>query len=476
MTTYTDEDLSALLGATTWNEFFYTHLEQFEEGRQLEYVRYAQEIKWERLYMGDFLGLSLGIKKTVENGLEVIDFPSSARINWFRIASTFYQDALTSERPTITMEDGTEPDPLVVEQMWTQIVRAVEYWSIKGRIVLIKRKDGTLLAVNPTSYYPIRAEWDDQITLGHALVYRYWQPVEDVIYRTGTPDRVKIVLFDKELGVNVVRYHELHGQLIGSLIEEVESDIEDIFVWGEGERDTFYPQMEDLVRELVIREAYASQLLNKHSAPILIVPTNSGLIDDDGNVKLSAKGSVIEIDPAEMSSPPEYVVWDGHLEANDEKIKRIVNDIHLATGVPPVVFGIDQGKGESGESRDRLMFSAMARVRRVRKGLELAMELVLGGNVEVSWVSSPFATEEERRAAVLREFAIGVITANEARELLDYDMMEDDEMFNMTIYQMQLAGGGEQESKDGEKKSVGGRIKKPNFRLLSRGSRIFGGS
>lgn len=401
--------------------FDYTSFDQLTTGWQMEYLRYNTEMAWESLYNGNFQVMSQGVEATIDNGLTVIDFSEAMWINWFWVASKFYQDAFTAERPTVTPQKSEE----VFEPIWRAIRRAVEWYSVKGRVVLIQKKDGTVTAVNPSFYYPIRAKWDAELTIAHALVYRWTEPQKQIIYEHRVPDRARIVKFDKKLGINTVENYVLEGTVIGEKLSEEESDIENIYVFGEGERDTFYPALVPLVFELTIREAYESRLLNRHSSPIAIVPPNAGLVGPDGNSRLDPKGNTVEYEADTGTNKFGYLTWEGHLVDNREKIERLVRNIHLITGVPPVVFGIDIGKGESGQAREKLMFTAMSKVRSIRKEVELVLEEILGGDTEVSWVSSPFTTEEERRAAVLRETAVGIISINEARELLDYDEFVD---------------------------------------------------
>ena len=418
-------------------------LDAIRPGAQWTWARLARDEVHQQYYEGDYSALLSGITATAANGLSSIGSAVNdlTPVNWCRVVTDFYIRALFSERPAVT---SLAPSRQAFiddrrEEVFAALERASEWRSIKGWGVLMVTSGAGLVAVDSSYYFPLRDEADVHRTIGHVLAYKYraYDPTETLVNDPRRiANRIRIVRYSEMLGVNDVTTYTLEGGVtIGQPLESAPSDVQGIWSWGRDDQDDYH-DIASLILQAAIRLTLSQQALNRNANPHLQGPGPGidALARDTAGYRRTAMGLLL---PVEYNQPPyEWVSWDPGLEAAYEMLRELRESIHTVTGVPRVVFGFagsgaSGGAGESGEARDRLMYSAMARVRTLRREIENILPMVLDamgapeGDTTVSWVADPFASVQERTQEVLMMLTSGVISIDEARERFGYMPMPD---------------------------------------------------
>lgn len=102
--------------------------------------------------------------------------------------------------------------------------------------------------------------------------------------------------------------------------------------------------------ELNNRMSYISDILNKHSDPLMVVPSGTLVEDVDGSPTFRAGvDKVFEImDKSEVT--PQYITWQGKLSEGFEQIKMLTEQILTNAEIPAVALGSSESGGTSGSS------------------------------------------------------------------------------------------------------------------------------
>ena len=211
-----------------------------------------------------------------------------------------------------------------------------------------------------------------------------------------------------------------HGVTIGRQLS-VDTPTDTLGMWAFGDGSDAYRDIRPLVGALLISETLGGYTLAQFANPILQGPgVGIAQMQGKGNVEVRlARGGLAP----RAKEDPEYS-WLRPEPAMDQYLEyqqRLIDEIRTHAGLPPSVDGQDVGRGESGEARERIMFTAMAKMRRLRRNLERIIPLVVAamgapaGGVEVSWTADPFGTVAARNAEVINDVAAGLLTVDEGR-------------------------------------------------------------
>ena len=103
---------------------------------------------------------------------------------------------------------------------------------------------------------------------------------------------------------------------------------------------------------------------------------------------------------------------------------------YQASGMPPVAFGVDLGKGESAEARRQLSGVAVGKLNSARRQIEEALPAALrvagapAGTIVVKWAAGPLDDTHRKVESVNRRVEVivsalqgGLINAEEGRAL-----------------------------------------------------------
>lgn len=108
-------------------------------------------------------------------------------------------------------------------------------------------------------------------------------------------------------------------------------------------------ELKPLLDELSNRLTQISQILDKHADPIIALPAGSleAVEDESGKVQYVYRASAnkaIEVDGKDDITP-QYITWDGHLNAAFSELDRVLDMIFMISEIPRLIVG---GVGESG--------------------------------------------------------------------------------------------------------------------------------
>ena len=373
----------------------------------------------EDYYNGVLANLPTGIPNTNETGLYFIEWQAVLKCNYFFTSTEFYVDAETGKVPTI------EPSLDSFGDVWSIVIQADRNYNIGGRLILVN-EGGEIRTHSAKNYVPITDLYDPDRITGHCLVYMYSSDPNDQASRL---DRIRITKVPvpgivSNVSSPVTETYEWDGTTIGALVESIPADIRAIYVYGGGYfKDSFYPEAAPIILNLMIREAITDRVLNKYSNPILVTGEKLGFTDETGASRLaqiSKQGVVEVINPEGKAESTQFLEWDAHMAENYERRLQLLNNLTMVTGVTLQGYGLDQGKGESGISKERSMLSTINRINRVRSAIEIGLQTVTQSNVTVTFDSGPLQSPEEVREQALEEFTAGIITREEVRERLGH--------------------------------------------------------
>lgn len=410
-----------------WRRYY--EVSEIESGEELDLSRMLDIQMWRDYYLGRLAPLFWGTP-TKDNGLLLVPYESMQSQNWFAVLSRFYSDAVLHEHPSLE----PEPPDEFLERLWATLSHAIIDWSFADRGVVYRMRDGAIASLPVEYYIPIVDERNPDEIVAHV----FFVPYQSEPTTAGQADRVRITRFDERRGINEVQSFEFHGVgQVGSPVDAaVRSDVE--AVWTFGDDQSFYPAISQSVREIHIREGMATKVLNNHTQPKLMAPpalanqiqlprgvyANQAGLDDPATPDPfdPATGGVIR---GEEGGGWAFLTYDAQMTENNLKLQRLVNFIHLASGVPPTSFGVDIGRGESGIARERAMTSAVVKIGRYRMAMKSILQDLLGAGVEVEWARSPLQDQDEHDRLVLDLYAGDILDRDEVRMHFGYPPMEE---------------------------------------------------
>ena len=138
-------------------------------------------------------------------------------------------------------------------------------------------------------------------------------------------------------------------------------------------------ELKPLLDELNNRISLISVILDKHSDPALAIP--SGLLDTDEDGRAIfhvGRDKIFEI-MGKDEVIPQYITWDGQLQAAFKEVEILVDHILTIAEIPSVALGRDNSgtSGASGLSIKWRMNSLLAKVNRKRGYFDKALTQVL---------------------------------------------------------------------------------------------------
>ena len=343
----------------------------------------------------------------------------------YRRITSFWVDGLWGRPPAGVPED-------VVDVM----ARATRHRSVGGYGIVAVEGGGRLRVIPPASWHPVIDPRDGDNVLGH-IVSWLWASGDDPDQYGAVPDRIDLLLFSIEGSVNVRQTWELSGFQLGQLLEEQPAGLERVVVWGDGRSD--YLDVESLVNELEYRLNFTKRLIDWHGNPALVGPPLAGSKSQPTQPERDAYeadqlepkfdqrrqgvgGGYLAIEGDQVV--PSYLTLDTKLPDSVQLMNFLVDQITTTTGIPTGSLGVaDQAAqmggtdGQSGVSRERQLFAAVARLRNLRRECESAVEL-LAGMADIDWPPESFSSWSEMTGPVLDLLNAKLIDPASAADLL----------------------------------------------------------
>ena len=302
--------------------------------------------------------------------------------NFAGLVSKVVADMLFSEQVTIKAPDG---DQEFIEGLWhdndldiqcyeSALSNSYEgdaLWKLRvGKRHPNDEENSVIIEdITPKIYFPVtdpfntRAEPLQQVL---AWVFKKGDKryLRKEIHEPGT---IRNEVYEMD-GTTVKTQVNLDILGIPGLLPEEDTGIDDSLLvhipnWKVGNRNfgiSDYYDLDTLFFAINNRMTKVDSILDKHSDPILLVPT--GILDEKGNVDKKKIG-VIEIKEGE-NNKPEYVVWDASLENAFKAIEKDVELLMMVAEISPDVFGMGTGQADSGRALKYKLLRTIAKVAR----------------------------------------------------------------------------------------------------------------
>lgn len=202
-------------------------------------------------------------------------------------------------------------------------------------------------------------------------------------------------IHQRDMRMNATRYDPITGEAnewkIYAYIEGTEQTIPTgvphplvVHVPNYGLDDT-WEGVDDLTEhhgifdEINNRLSKIAEILDKHADPAMVVPVGSLEEDENGQPIFHAgRDKIFEI-MDKNDVPPQYITWNGQLQACFQELDLLVDQLLMNCEIPPVALGKDNSgtSGASGIAVKMRMNSLLAKINRKRQYYDKALKRVL---------------------------------------------------------------------------------------------------
>jgi len=125
-----------------------------------------------------------------------------------------------------------------------------------------------------------------------------------------------------------------------------------------------YEAIEPILYELNQRLSQIARILNKHSDPHMAGPETALEQDEMGRYVFRGGAKYF---PLEAGDPiPQYITWDGKLQAAFDEIKFLVEQLFVISEVSPVLFGMTEGSLRTGAGLRKELIAPISKSNRLR--------------------------------------------------------------------------------------------------------------
>lgn len=376
------------------SSLLFTSPDQVREGLLWTDRRQTLEAQYWRLWRNDPASRAAGV---------------TTRFNWYRKVTEFWTDLLWGRKPA----NVSQPVADAFEEAST-------YRSIKGTGVVVVDGDGTLRPVDSSNWYPIYNPVDRNQMIGHIVSYFYRADPSVEQSEMHMPDRADMLVTDLD-GTGTRRTFLVEGQTLGRLIDEAPLALRGIVEFGGHYSD--YVDLIPIVQAYEHRFARLTRVLDNNSDPHLMVPHDA--LDDTGRFRVAADGGSMFLPLTPDTPRYEYLSYEGLQEAQRAVMSELRDEFSFESSVPLSVFGVrsqEGGFGESGVARERQLFAAIQKLRRLRRELAEPVTRVMGLVGEtiptVDWPDIIFSSYVEQAVAEVQLVGAGIIDAERARDHL----------------------------------------------------------
>ncbi len=311
-------------------------------------------------------------------------------LGWPKRLSTLWADLLVGETPSL---DDVHGDSVYLVgladrlSLWQRVYMATLDTSRYGNAVFKVRRDESGVRVDvipPACWFPVVSDVDAKHVDVHVLAW----PTGDPSAGTGqlhvelhTPGRLETRVYERggsvlngSAGCNIGRMLESSVENTGvdaPLVVPVTNVETSDAIYGHDD----YSDLTSVIQELEVRFAQMARILDKHADPKMYGPDET-TIDEDTGLRVANIGDYIPLMSGE--TPPGYLVWNAQTESSFRQIEMLMQQFYMLSETSPAVFGdIKSGLAESGSALQRLLLVPLAKVNRVRGGVDGAVREVL---------------------------------------------------------------------------------------------------
>ncbi len=374
-------------------------------------------------------------------------------LNWPKRLSTLFADLLLGEPPQIKAGDEDSPEQEAV----TRLIEENNLFNVAYEVALDVSRFGVGLfkvryyggrsiieAQTPLCWFPVVKPDNVKDVLHHVLAWDY-EETEARLLGARTLRRLKVEIHER--GRITTRVYDITSGNISGMVGEEEvrwTGVDDflvmpVFNLSTSERLTGlddYSDLDSIVQELEIRVAQISRILDKHADPNMAGP-DTVLEQDEksGKVTFRGGGKYFPLGPGDQ--PPQYITWDGELEAAFKQIDLLMEQFYALSETTAAAFGqLKAGLAESGSALRRLMMAPLAKVNRLRMRFDPALKQVLKlasalevaqgmpnavklEDVHITWQDGLPDDDMERTQIEVQRYGAGLTSLESALKRLD---------------------------------------------------------
>lgn len=361
-------------------------------------------------------------------------------MNYQKKISVKTADLLLGEQPAVKVKDEKQQKTIdeVIKQteFWNTIYEAIIDNSRYGNGVLMVYGDNGSPVVDiipATTWIPVVDPLNIKRITQHVIAWVSGEKDKTLhlqIHYKGSYEVREYVLKDNGMYGNKI------GRLISS--EEIKTGLSDFAIIPLSNMTTSdsiygisdYEDVDSIICEIEIRVAQISKILDKHADPSVIIPESSVEINPETGEAKIRLGNAFIVD--KESVKPEYMSFDGKLEAAFKEIELLLNQLAIISELGTLFLGngMESLGNISGVALKKLAYSALAKISRIEKkvtpklikALSLASEII--GNriddVNIAWSDSlPTDLKEIVEIANLRTGSKPTMTVKDAIKFID---------------------------------------------------------
>lgn len=257
-------------------------------------------------------------------------------LNYHQLLSKKTADFVCGEPPTIESEGNTDALARLLNhqrfpaQLYEAIIDVSRYGNAVPKIV-----GKRLTMASPMYWYPV-VDPTDVKTITHQVIAYPIEPDAD-----GNPTKLYAEIHTP--GIVETRYYQYDatGAKIGQQIDEPRREVTGLqdfavqpltnithtgSVYGLDD----YGIVNSLVAKVMWRLHCADNVLDKHSAPSMSGPASALSYDDRTGLYYLDLGNYFKRNGRE-DPEPQYITWDGNLDANWREIEILLNQLYILT-------------------------------------------------------------------------------------------------------------------------------------------------
>ena len=311
------------------------------------------------------------------------------RTNWFRFIRNFWEEAIANEMPAIEAKDKSKQViiddnmPWLHEAIRTAAGDLVSY----GSAVFLNQKKAKIEAISSMYWFPVREAFD--VAEGDVDLVAY--PYSRKEQSRGALDSIIVYRYDGS-GYSYNTY-SLDGFVIGASLGQTgegKAGMPQEIILGDGFYGvSLFEDITEWVKEIHVRESAVSRVLDKQSAPHLVVHEDAYETMADNKVNVDREGMIIPVFDGQTISP-QYLTWDARLDAQDKAIKRCESRILTNARIAPILNSDDMKTSSvtSGAALRRLALPTVNTIREIRQEMNRAISNVLSDQARLFYGSS----------------------------------------------------------------------------------------
>lgn len=327
------------------------------------------------------------IERVIGNFENVISYP--VIVNFQKLISMKVADLLFGESPKITCGDEDSLEQKTVDQIrensdliniaYQACIDVSRYGD--GLFLVYKgEQSGIIDVTQPPIWFPVVNPDNIKRIQYHVLAWTYEKQegqrkniyLKVQIHEKGKYREREHAIINGKIGPLTVAERSVQTGLSDFAVIQIPNTITSDRVTGIDD----YTDVDSIVSELLVRVGQISRVLDKHASPSVTGPIGAVEKDPKTGEWHLKMGNYF---PRDSNEEPEvkYIVWDAQMEANFKQIEKLINFLAVISEMGPMIFAMssDQiGNIPSGTALRRMMFSALAKVNRIRMRFDPALK------------------------------------------------------------------------------------------------------